>query len=347
MPNSSSIQPDSLCASNASVHVPVMLEQMLQCLEPRDDEIYLDCTFGGGGYSSAILNYSNCNVIAIDRDEVTKQTAKAMELQYGSRFRFIHSRYSSAINLFTRSDQQIRFDGIVMDLGLSQMQLDDENRGFSFNSSGKLSMAMGLNDYDVLDFIHSATQQQIADVIYHYGEETGARRVAKAVFLHKDNIKNTRDLAHIVRKSLPKRGKIDNATKTFQALRIHVNQELQELEYFCYNMHKILNIGARIIIVNFHSLEDRIVKNFFKLHKISKVKKSKWSNNDVILDSGGGAKPMIAPEEVDIEQEARRDEYLNLVYPKPLTPSGQEIVRNYKARSAKMRVAVYEPRTYV
>lgn len=285
-------------------HIPVLLNEVIDTLEPKDNAVYFDGTFGGGGYTRAILEAANCKVIACDRDPFVKTFAKDFHEKYSGRFAFSHSKFSeikSVIEQYKEFSPQSRIDGIVLDLGVSNFQLSDPERGFSFRLDGLLNMSMGLCEENALDVIRKYSEKDLADIIYQYGEEHFSRGIAKSIKKNLDKIKTTEDLANVIRDRTRKSGKIDAATKTFQALRIFVNRELDELENVLQTSVDILNNGGKIIVVSFHSLEDRIVKQFFK---------------STVANSNG------------------RFQFLNK---KPITPSKSEIDSNPKSRSAKLR----------
>ncbi|MDR3179310.1 MAG: 16S rRNA (cytosine(1402)-N(4))-methyltransferase RsmH [Holosporaceae bacterium] len=275
-------------------HKSVLLKEVLQLLSPADDKVYFDGTFGGGGYSRALLESANCSVIACDRDDEVREIADAFGKKYLRRFRFFHEKFSNI-----KSMLQNPVDGIVLDLGVSNFQLADPTRGFSFKLSGPLDMSMGLCDETALDILKKYSENDLADIIYKFGEEHFSRRIAKNIKQNLKNIQNTEDLANIIKKCIGKKGKIDPATKTFQALRIFVNNELEELEKILADSVNLLKPNGKILVVSFHSLEDRIVKLFFR--KMCATEK-------------------FAP-----------------LTKKPITPSEEELQANSKSRSAKLR----------
>lgn len=254
---------------NAAPHMPVMLKEVLDYLNPEDGKVYVDGTFGAGGYSRAILEAADCVVVAIDRDESALEAAEALKSLFPSRFYFVQGCFGDVEALIKRAGFE-RVDGFVLDLGVSSMQLDQAERGFSFRFDGPLDMRMGREsaDQSAADLVNTLEQDDLANVIYNYGEERHSRRVARAIVLRRaeKSFETTLDLADVVRKALPysKKDKIDPATRTFQALRIVVNDELGELERALNASEAVLGDGGRLVIVTFHSLEDRIVKNFMK-----------------------------------------------------------------------------------
>jgi 16S rRNA (cytosine1402-N4)-methyltransferase len=279
-------------------HVPVLLNEVLSLLSPINNGVYFDGTFGGGGYSEAILDASNCQLIACDRDAVVTAVANKFQQKYSHRFYFYHSKFSD-IKLLLEKHPGTRLDGIVLDLGVSNFQLSNPCRGFSFKLQGPVDMTMGLNNETAMDAIRRYSEKRLADIIYQFGEEHFSRRIAKNIKIHLNQIKNTEDLANIVRNCVGKKWKIDPATKTFQALRIFVNNELEELEKVLEDSVDLLNPMGKIIVVSFHSLEDRIVKFFFK--RLCAEKRGKLLNK------------------------------------KPIIPSAEELLCNHKSRSAKLR----------
>lgn len=306
---------------NNAPHIPVLLSEMLLCLEPKSEEAYLDCTFGAGGYSKAILASANCSVTALDRDLLAAEYAQELAKE-SDRFHFVHTDFAQSSLLLEGK----KFNGIVMDLGVSSMQLDTPSRGFSFMKDGPLDMRMGTQAISAADFIASASEEEIADVIYKYGEEPASRKIARAIVSNRKitPIDTTFKLAEIVRACVKFRGGlIDPATKTFQAIRIWVNKELQQLEDFLDQAKDLLLPGGRIIIVSFHSLEDSIVKSFFKEHSPKHVARSKYAK-------------------VDEQDENSLDEniWLKILTKKPISPTEQERKQNMRSRSAKLRAAI-------
>lgn len=282
-----------------SEHIPVLLNEVLDFLNPADGKVYFDGTFGGGGYSEAILNKSDCSVIACDRDDLVIPIAEKLQTKFSSRFSFIHSKFSNVKQILAQKNVQ-KVDGIVLDLGLSNFQLEDESRGFSFKSKGDIDMTMGLCDETAMDVIRRCSEEQLANIIYSFSEERFSRRIAKTIKKNLRYIKTAEDLANAVRSCVRRTGKIDQATKTFQALRIFVNGELDELKFVLNEIPELLNSGGKIVVVSFHSLEDRIVKSVFREY-------------------------------------AQKKGVFELLTKKPVTPSEKEITNNPKSRSAKLR----------
>ncbi|MDR0968364.1 MAG: 16S rRNA (cytosine(1402)-N(4))-methyltransferase RsmH [Holosporaceae bacterium] len=275
-------------------HIPVLLKEMLSELSPADGKTYFDGTFGGGGYTKAILDAANCKVIAADRDPRVKSTADEFKTDYRERFNFFSAKFSE----IKKIAGEAKLDGVVLDLGVSTFQLADPSRGFSFNLAGPVDMRMGSDGQTALSVIREYSERDLANIIYEYGEERFSRRIAKNIKVNLGLIKTTEDLANIIRRSARKTSKIDPATRTFQALRIFVNDELGELEKVLKDSVDLLNPGGKIVVASFHSLEDRIVKYFFKKLDPSKFK---------------------------------------ILTKKPIVPSEEEISFNHKSRSAKLR----------
>jgi 16S rRNA (cytosine1402-N4)-methyltransferase len=284
-------------------HIPVLLKEVMEMLSPQDGGVYFDGTFGGGGYARSILESAKCSVIGCDRDEQVQCSADELQKKYGNNFKFFHSKFSDTEQILRSCGIQ-KLDGIVLDLGVSTSQLSDPSRGFSFQHSGPLSMEMGLCQNNAIDIIHEYSEQELANIIYKYGEERFSRRIAKNIKMNLSKIKSTEDLANVVRICVRKSGPTDPATKTFQAIRICVNEELTELETILDLLPILLNHGGKAIIVSFHSLEDRIVKTRFRQLCADK----KHPDCDFCL-----------------------------LTKKPLIPSKSEILANSRSRSAKLR----------
>lgn len=254
----------------AGGHQPVLLDEVMQVLQPRDGAIYVDGTFGGGGYSRAMLNAADCRVVGIDRDPDACKRGNALTTEFGDRLAVIEGCFGDMARLLSERGVET-VDGVTLDLGVSSWQLDEAERGFSFRSDGPLDMRMSASGPSAADIVNQTEESALADIIYTYGEERRSRRIAKAIVATRAEtpITRTRQLAEIVRGCFPppKPGqpeRINPATRTFQALRIYVNDELGELERGLSAAEAILATGGRMAIVSFHSLEDRIVKNFIR-----------------------------------------------------------------------------------
>lgn len=295
-------------------HIPVMLNEVLQYLKPQKGEIYVDATFGNGGYSKAILETANCKVIALDRDPNVRVRANEMKNLYGARFEFRAGRFGDFADLVPE-----KINGAVFDIGVSSMQLDDAERGFSFAKEANLDMRMSCEGISAADIVNGYGEKELADLIYTFGEERKSRQIAAQIVAYRRQkpITTTTELAEIIYGVIHKRaGEIDPATRTFQALRIAVNNELDELQQGLSGAANKLHSGGRLVVVDFHSLEDRIVKNFFKENGGKKVRVSKY-----------------APELV-------QDDSLFAEVSKVIVPTAAECVQNPRARSAKLRYVV-------
>ena len=298
--------------SNLS-HLPVMVDEVVSLLNPKDKKIYLDGTFGQGGYSREILNKANCKIFAIDRDHQSKQFAEELKKKFGRRFIFNVEKLSN-INLLLKKYKEDRIDGIVLDLGVSNTQLNNPLRGFSFSNDGPLDMRMDTTQKLTAEIVvNEFNEKDLSDIFYYYGDERNSRKIARSIieFRKKKRITTTFLLSEIVKEI--NSGKFKHpATRVFQALRIYINEELRELEEILKLSLHILNNKSRIIVVAFHSLEDRLVKNFFKKNV---------SEKQINLTS---SKPKFG---------------FKIITKKPLTPSFEEIKMNPRSRSAKLRVA--------
>ena len=286
-------------------------------LSPREGGIYLDATFGAGGYSRAVLEVAGTRVIGVDRDRTAIMGGFDLVDRSGGRLTLVEDRFSNLAEIC--AGQGIAsVDGVVMDIGVSSMQLDEADRGFSFRLGGPLDMRMGRDGPTAADVVAKASEADLANIIYIFGEERHSRGVARAIVAARKQapITTTRALADIVSKVVrSKPGEIHPATRTFQALRIFVNEELDELHLALSAAERVLKPGGRLAVVSFHSLEDRIVKNFL-------VERSR---------AGGGSRHL--PE---IAQAA--PSFVSLTK-RPVTPDDAEISANPRARSAKLRAA--------
>ena len=250
-------------AGPPSGHQPVLLEEMLAALAVRGDGVFLDATFGVGGYSQAILAAGAGRVLAIDRDPAAVARGRALERSRPN-FTIIEGCFGDVAELLAGHGVD-RLDGAVFDLGVSSPQLDDAARGFSFAREGPLDMRMSSQGVSAADVVNGADEATLADILYRYGEERAARRIARAIALRRRSapIHTTAELASLIAGVLGRgRDRIDPATRSFQALRIHVNDELGELERALAALPSLLAPGGRLVVVAFHSLEDRLVKRF-------------------------------------------------------------------------------------
>jgi len=292
-------------------HAPVLLAEVLAALNPRDGGRYVDGTFGGGGYTRAILDAANCTVIAIDRDPDAIARGQSLVAEYQGRLELIQGNFSELDTLV-----EGKTDGVVLDLGVSSFQFDQAERGFSFRFDGPLDMRMSKSGPSAADFVNTAEEQDLSRIIATLGEERFARRIARAIIAARP-IERTAQLAEIVSRALgpaAARHPIHPATRTFQALRIHVNDELGELERGLEAAQATLAPQGRLVVVSFHSLEDRIVKRF------------------LIGRSDREARPSRHAPEAQRGQKAFR-----LIEAKAVKPGNAELETNPRARSARLR----------
>jgi len=304
---------------NATPHRPVLLAEVIEALSPRDGAIYVDGTFGAGGYSRALLEAAQCIVFAIDRDPDAVKGAAPLLDRYAGRLHILQGRFGDMFDLLgARGIEAVQ--GVALDLGVSSMQLDQAERGFSFRFEGPLDMRMERAGKSAADLVNELAERPLADLIFTFGEEKKARRIAKAIVAARAlaPIDTTQHLAQIVRRAIgPAHDRIDPATRTFQALRIAVNDELAEIDRGLAAAERLLALGGRMAVVSFHSLEDRRVKQFMREHA---GRNPKASRHLPIQDAE--AKPT-----------------LRLIAPGGIEPGADEIRANPRARSARLRVA--------
>lgn len=293
-----------------SPHTPVLLDEVIAGLAPAPGETHVDGTFGAGGYTRALLG-EGAEVIAFDRDPDAIVEGQALVAEAEGRLTLMADRFSRL------AEHVAAADGVTFDVGVSSMQLDRAERGFSFQADGPLDMRMSREGMSAADFVNTADEGEIADMLYTFGEERQSRRVARAIVAARP-IARTAELAAVVRRALGHRehDKKDPATRTFQALRIHVNGELDELEGGLAAAEQVLKPGGRLAVVSFHSLEDRIVKRF--------------------LRERSGATP-AGSRHLPRTQAAAAPSFEAVA--KPVRPSDAELARNPRARSATLRVA--------
>ena len=304
-------------APSASRHIPVLGRQAVALLDPCEDGVYVDATFGAGGYSRAILDTRGARVVGIDRDRSAIAGGFDLVDQSAGRLTLVEDRFSNLAEICAAQGLS-SVDGVVMDVGVSSMQLDEAGRGFSFRNDGPLDMRMGHDGPTAADVIAKASEADLANIIYIFGEERHSRGVARAVVAARKEapITTTRALADIVAKVVRSRpGDIHAATRTFQGLRIFVNQELDELHLALSAAENVLKPGGRLVVVSFHSLEDRIVKNFLAER----------------ATAGGGSRHQ--PEIAQLPPS------FVILTKRPVSADGEEISANPRARSAKLRAA--------
>jgi 16S rRNA (cytosine1402-N4)-methyltransferase len=302
---------------SATRHIPVLGVQAVAMLEPRDGGIYVDATFGAGGYSRAILDAADTRVIGIDRDRTAIAGGFDLVDRSNGRLTLVEGRFSNLAGICV-AEGVSAVDGVVMDVGVSSMQVDEAGRGFSFRLDGPLDMRMGHDGPSAADAVARASEADLANIIYIFGEERHSRAVARAIVAARKDapITTTRTLAEIVGKVVwAKPNEIHPATRTFQALRIFVNEELDELHLALIAAERVLKPGGRLVVVSFHSLEDRIVKNFFS-------ERGK---------TGGGSR--------HLPERAQSAPAFRILTKRPVTADDDEVRANPRARSAKLRAA--------
>jgi 16S rRNA (cytosine1402-N4)-methyltransferase len=302
-----------------AAHTPVLLAEVVAALAPRAGSIIVDGTFGAGGYSKALLEAAPCRVFGIDRDPDQIARAAALRAAYAPRLTVIEGRFG-AMDALLAGESVTAVDGVTLDLGVSSMQLDEPERGFSFRREGPLDMRMEKAGPSAADAVNTLDEESLANVIYRYGGERHSRRVARAIVNARKTapIATTTALAEIVRGAVPRsKDGIDPATRTFQALRIHVNEELDELDRGLSAAERLLCTGGRLAVVSFHSLEDGAVKDFLRRRSSATARPSRHL-------------PPLAQ---------GRAPSFRLIEKKPIEPSAAEVAANPRARSAKLRVA--------
>ena len=278
-----------------------MVDEIISYLAPEKLKTYVDCTFGQGGYSKKILENTNCNIIAIDRDKDALEHAKLLKKKYPKNFIFCVNNFSKLDQVLKKNDIK-KIDGLIFDLGISNTQLNNPTRGFSFSNNGPLDMRMDIENLDLTaqKIINEFDQQNLSDIFYYYGEEKNSRQIARKIieFRKKKEISTTFELVELIKKVNIYKKK-HPATRVFQALRIFINDELNELDITLKKSLLFLKKNGKIITVAFHSLEDKVIKNFF----------------------------------------SRNKGLLKILTKKPVTPNEKEVKINPRSRSARMRVA--------
>ena len=300
----------------ARPHYPVMLPEVLAALQPSAGESYVDGTFGYGGYSEAFLQAVDCKVIGLDRDPTVQPRVRELMASYNKRFRLIETPFSKMDDV-----DLPKVDAVILDIGVSSMQLDQAERGFSFMRSGPLDMRMGVDGPTAAMAVNQLGHGELAIIFKMYGEERQAGRIASAILRAREqgDLETTEELAGVIAATIGRSGKTHPATRVFQALRIFINDELGELYEGLCAAEQILKPGGRLIVVTFHSLEDRIVKTFFR-RRAGEV-------------SGGSR---YAPEAVQTGEAPS----FNLPKRSVVKPSKSEIEENPRSRSAKLRCGI-------
>ena len=300
-----------------SGHVPVMLAEVVEAMRPRDGAHYVDGTFGGGGYSRALLDAAQCRVLGIDRDPDAIARGRELAARYDGRLTLLQGEFSQIEELLARAGAS-QADGVMLDLGVSSFQIDEAERGFSFRADGPLDMRMSRDGKSAADIVNTADEAELTTIIRDLGEERFARKVARAIVAARP-LSRTAELADVVSKALGPaalRFAIHPATRTFQGLRLYVNDELGELERGLEAAERVLAPQGRLAVVAFHSLEDRIVKKFLAAR----------------------ARPQTGSRHAP-ERKPTHPQTFRLIGKQPRAPSAAEIARNPRARSARLRVA--------
>ena len=303
-----------------SKHVSVLLDEVVEALRPKTGGVYLDGTFGAGGYSRGILETADCVVWGIDCDPLANKFGISLAETFPKKITVLNGNYSNMEKLLKEHGVN-KVDGVTLDLGISSMQIDEPSRGFSFKVDGPLDMRMRNNGETAAELVNQASEDKLANIIYKFGEERASRRIASEIIKSRKKIEitRTRELAAIVRRVVKKsKDGIDPATRTFQALRIYINDELGELEKGLNAAERLLVPGGRIAVVSFHSLEDRRVKKLFRDRSETRSNPSRY-----------------LPESQDTELTST----FRLVRRRALRPSTKEISENPRARSARLRIA--------
>jgi len=306
---------DATIVPDAIKHYPVLLKEIISIISPQYGGTFIDCTFGQGGYSKKILEFNNTKVIAIDRDSESEKKAKQIKDKFEDRFTFKNIKFSQLKNLKLKKEN---IKGVIFDLGYSYTQIKDPKKGLSFDADGELNMQLGLNSYSAEDAINKLDEKELEKIFKFFGDEKEGKYIARNIIKERSKNKiNTKSLVEIIDKSKKRKNfKVHNATKVFQALRIFVNKEISELIFGLINAAKVLKKGGILGVVTFHSLEDKIVKYFFK---------SLSENKSISRYS-----PLIK----------QADTIFNLIQKKPITPSDEEVRENPPSRSAKFRYVI-------
>ena len=296
-------------------HYPVLLSELISIITPQHGGTFIDCTFGQGGYTKKILDFPGTKVIGLDRDKESSKIAKGIEKISKNRFKFNNIKFSQLNNLKLKKEN---IKGVIFDLGYSYTQIKDPQKGLSFETVGELNMRMGINDFSAKEAINTLDEKELEKIFRYFGEEKESKRIAHNIVEdRKSNEITTEELVRIVESSKRQKNyKTHSATKIFQALRIFVNKEISELIYGLINAAKVVEKGGIIAVVTFHSLEDKIVKYFFKsLSENKSISRYLPKNEDKI-------------------------NLFKLIHKKPITPSKKEITENPPSRSAKLRYAI-------
>jgi len=312
---------EATIVSDSVKHYPVLLKEIISVISPQHGGTFIDCTLGQGGYTKEILKYQNTKVIGLDRDINSEIIGKVIQEKFPNRFLFKNLRFSKLNNLKLKNEN---IKGIVFDLGYSFTQIKDPKKGLSFNSQGELNMMMGLNDFSAKEVINNLEVKEIEKILKYFGDENDAKIIAKNIVKERQlKIIDTQELVRIIEKSKRKKNyRVHSSTKTFQALRIFVNKEISELINSLINSAKILKKNGILAVVTFHSLEDKIVKYFFK----------SLSENKSI----SRYEPKVQQKKISFKMPLK----------KPIVPSDKELKENLPSRSAKLRYLIKQADEY-
>ena len=312
---------EATIVSDSVKHYPVLLKEIISVISPQHGGTFIDCTLGQGGYTKEILKYQNTKVIGLDRDIKSEIIGKEIQEKFPDRFLFKNLRFSMLNNLKLKNEN---IKGIVFDLGYSFTQIKDPKKGLSFNSQGELNMMMGLNDFSAKEVINNLEVKEIEKILKYFGDENDAKIIAKNIVKERQlKIIDTQELVRIIEKSKRKKNyRVHSSTKTFQALRIFVNKEISELINGLINSAKILKKNGILAVVTFHSLEDKIVKYFFK----------SLSENKSI----SRYEPKVQQKKISFKMPLK----------KPIVPSDKELKENLPSRSAKLRYLIKQADEY-
>ena len=309
--------------NNFLEHVPVLLDEILENLKKFKitNGVIIDATFGLGGYSNAILENTNCDVYGFDRDPEVLKYANKLKEKYKNRFKFFQKKFSEIDDTLSRQNySKKKINGMIFDLGVSNLQLTTKHRGFSFQLDGPLDMRMSQEGIKAFEVINNYSIEKLSSIFYEFGDEFFSRRIARNILQSREisPISSTLELADIIRKAIPgKKKKIDKATKSFQAIRMFINDEITELNKGLITSEKFLRYGGILCVVSFHSKEDRIVKNFLNVCQ--------------------GKPKLFVSKFLPLNKNLKKS--FEIITKKPITPSANEIKINHKARSAKLRIA--------
>ena len=312
---------EATIVSDSVKHYPVLLKEIISVISPQHGGTFIDCTLGQGGYTKEILKYQNTKVIGLDRDINSEIIGKIIQEKFPDRFLFKNLKFSMLNNLKLKNEN---IKGIVFDLGYSFTQIKDPKKGLSFNSKGELNMMMGLNDFSAKEVINNLEVKEIEKILKYFGDENDAKIIAKNIVKERQlKIIDTQELVRIIEKSKRKKNyRVHSSTKTFQALRIFVNKEISELINGLINSAKILKKDGILAVVTFHSLEDKIVKYFFK----------SLSENKSI----SRYEPKVQQKKISFKMPLK----------KPIVPSDKELKENLPSRSAKLRYLIKQTDDY-